>query len=269
MRSFPLGYYTGESTTWETAGVVLTEVRHAAAKAVAKHQHEAPYFSLLLEGAYEERGDGFDLLYEPYTLVFHAAFTSHEDRMLGPCRFFAADLRPKWETIIDELGGERAHVFELLGGDPIWLVLRLYREFIVRADSADVAIEALMYELCAHIAKRSHDESYEPAWLAIADAAVRERFREPLELTALAASAGVHPTHLCRTFRRFRGQAISDAMTGARVQFVARRLTESQASLADIAVEAGFVDQSHMTRVFKRVTGSAPGDHRRRLQART
>jgi AraC family transcriptional regulator len=263
VRSFPPGYYTGESTTWETAGVLLTEVRHAAARAVAEHQHDAPYFSLLLEGSYEERGDGFDLRYEPYTLVFHAARTLHADRMLGPCRFFAADLLPKWEAVIGELGGERAHVFELSGGDPIWLVLRLYREFIARAESADVAVETLMYELCAHVAKSSHGESHEPAWLAAVDAAVRERFAEPLDLAALASIARVHPTHLCRTFRRFRGQPISDAMTGARVQFVARRLTESQVPLAEIAAEAGFADQSHMTRVFKRITGCPPGAHRR------
>jgi AraC family transcriptional regulator len=263
VRSFPPGYYTGESTTWEAAGVLLTEVSHAAAKEVAQHEHEAPYFSLLLEGAYEERGKGFDLRYEPYTLVFHAARTLHEDRMLGPCRFFAADLLPKWEAVIGELGGEQAHVFELSGGDPIWLVLRLYREFLARTDSSDGAVEALMYELCAHVAKRPHDESLEPAWLAIADSAVDKRFREPLDLAALASSAGVHPTHLCRTFRRFRGQAISDAMTGARVQFVARRLTQSHVPLAEIAAEAGFTDQSHMTRVFKRITGCPPGRHRR------
>jgi AraC family transcriptional regulator len=269
VRSFPPGYYTGESTTWATADVLLTEVRHADVKAVAEHQHEAPYFSLLLEGAYEERGDGFDLRYEPYTLVFHAARTEHRDRMLGPCRFFAADLLPKWEIVIAELGGGQAHVFELLGGDPIWLMLRLYREFIARADSSDVAVEALMYELCAHVTNPSHDESHEPAWLAMVDAVARAGFREPLDLAALASSAGVHPTHLCRTFRRFRGQTISDALTGARVQFVARRLTESQTPLADIAAEAGFVDQSHMTRVFKRITGCPPGDHRRRVRVTT
>jgi AraC family transcriptional regulator len=267
MRSFPPGYYTGESTSWETANVVLTEVRHATAKSVAEHQHEAPYFSLLLEGAYEERGDGFDLRYEPYTLVFHAAGTLHEDVMLGPCRFFAVDLLPKWETVIAELGGERAHVFELAGGDPIWLVLRLYREFVERANAADSAVEALVYELCAHVAKRPGDEAHEPPWLPIADAAVRERFDEPLELVSLAATIGVHPTHLCRTFRRFRGHTVSDAMTGARVQYVARRLIESDAPLAEIAAEAGFTDQSHMTRVFKRVTGCPPGDHRRRERA--
>ena len=158
MRSFPAGYYTGECSAWQTSGVVLTEVRHTAGKAVAEHQHEAPYFSLLLEGAYEERGETFDLRYEPYTLVFHSAGTTHEDRLLGPCRFFAVDLLPYWERVIAELGGVRAHVFELAGEDPVWLVLHLYREFLARADAAESTIEALIYELCAHVAKRPEDE---------------------------------------------------------------------------------------------------------------
>lgn len=267
MRRFPPGYYTGDASTWEIAGALLTEVRHTAAKEVGEHRHEAPYFSVLLEGAYEERGLGFDLRYEPYTLVFHSAGTAHEDRMLGPCRFFAVDLLPRWERAIDELGGTRAHVFELYGGDPVWLVLRLYREFLTRDDVASGAIEALLYELCAHVAARVENVGAEPTWLSVADAAVRDGFRELPDLAVLASRAGVHATHLCRAFRRFRGQTISDAIVRARVQYVARRLAEPGASLAAIADEAGFTDQSHMTRVFKRVTGSPPGEHRQHVRA--
>jgi len=263
VRSFPPGYYTGENSTWRAANVLLTEVRHTVAKTVEEHRHEAPYFSLLLEGAYEERGEGFDLRYEPYTLVFHSAGTIHADRMLGPCRFFAVDLLPRWDTVIAELGGTREHVFELAGGDAVWLVLRLYREFLSRADSAESNIEALVYELCADVAQRRLDDLQEPAWLAVADATVQEKFREPLDLAALASTIGVHPTHLCRAFRRFRGHTVSDAIVGARLQYVARRLADSDEPLARIAADAGFTDQSHMTRIFKRVTGYPPGRHRR------
>jgi AraC family transcriptional regulator len=269
MRSFPPGYYTGEINAWETCDVLLTEVRHAAAKVVPEHQHEAPYFSLLLDGAYEERGAGFDLRYEPYTLVFHCAGTLHQDRMLGACRFFAIDLLPKWERVIAGLGGTSAHVFELAGGDPVWLVLRIYREFLARPDTAESTVEALVYELCAHVVRRSAEEFGEPPWLPAVDSAVSERFRQPFDLAALALSVGVHPTHLCRAFRRFRGHTISDAMLGARVAYVARRLTESDESLVEIAAEAGFTDQSHMTRIFKRITGYPPGDHRLRVHAQT
>lgn len=261
---FPAGYYTGETTSWETANAILSEVRHAHAKSVAAHRHVTPYFSLLLDGAYEERGQGFDLRYEPYTLVFHSAGTVHEDEMAAPSRFLAIDLLERWERVIAELGGTRAHVFELDGGDPVWLMLRLYREFVARAQAAESSVETLLYELCAHVAKGAQDTLHEPAWLPQVDAVVRERFREPLDLTAISSCVGIHPTHVCRAFRRFRGRTISDAILGARVQHICQTLAESDKPLAEIASESGFTDQSHMTRMFKRLTGYAPGEHRRR-----
>jgi AraC family transcriptional regulator len=266
MRKFPAGYFTGETSQWEVANVLLSEVRHSAPKAVPLHQHQAPYLSLLLEGAYQERGDDFDIRYEPYTLVFHSAGTVHEDEMLGPCKFFAVDLLPEWEAVIDELGGTPAHVFELHGGDPIWLVLRLYREFLSRPDATPASVAALVYEVCALVAQHQIEESREPSWLARIDDVVRDRFVEPTDIAAIAAAAGVHPAHLCRVFRRFRGRTVTDAVLRARVQHVARRLAESDEPLSSIASEAGFSDQSHMTRVFKRLTGYPPGEHRRRVR---
>jgi AraC family transcriptional regulator len=265
-RKFPAGYFTGETTQWEIANVLLSEVRHSIRKAVPMHQHEAPYLSLLLEGAYRERGDDFDITYEPYTLVFHSAGTVHEDEMLASCRFFAVNLLPQWERVIEELGGSPAHVFELHGGDPIWLVLRLYREFLSRSDSSAASVEALVYEICALIARHKPDDSHEPAWLSHIDRAISERFHEPIEIAGMASEAGVHPSHLCRAFRRFRGHTITDALLGARVQHVARRLAESDEPLSTIASDAGFSDQSHMTRVFKRLTGEPPGEHRRKAR---
>lgn len=265
---FAAGYYTGETTSWQTANAILSEVRHDNAKSVAAHEHAAPYFGLLLDGAYEERGDGFDLRYEPYTLVFHSAGTVHEDEMAASSRFFAVDLLERWERVIVELGGARAHVFELDGGDPVWLMLRLYREFVARADAAASGVETLLYDLCAHLTKRLDDDLHEPAWLPQVDAIVRERFREPLDLTAMSSDVGIHATHLCRTFRRFRGRTLSEAMLGVRVQYICQALVESDKSIAEIASESGFTDQSHMTRMFKRLTGYAPGEHRRRERAK-
>lgn len=263
-QAFRAGYFTGETTSWETAQVILSEVRHRVARAVEPHEHEAAYFSLLLDGAYRERGNDFDITYEPYTLVFHSAGTVHEDEMFSPSRFFAVNLLQRWEKVIAELGGARSHVFELNGGEPVWLVLRLYREFLSRADHADPAIESLVYELCAYVAQHSTEDLREPGWLGQVDSIVGERFRDPLDLVAVAAVAGVHAAHLCRTYRRFRGRTISDALLGMRVQHVCRRLVESDDTLAEIAAESGFTDQSHMSRIFKRLTGYAPGEHRRR-----
>lgn len=265
-RKFPAGYFTGETTQWEIADVLLSEVRHSVGKAVPTHQHEASYLTLLLEGAYEERGDDFQIRYEPYTLVFHSAGTVHEDEMFGSCKFFAVDLLPRWDRAIEDLGGAPAHVFELHGGDPIWLALRLYREFLSRGDAAEETVEALVYELCALIAHQNTDGPLEPVWLTQVDEIIAERFSASIDIAAIAAGIGVHPSHLCRAFRRFRGHTVTDALLGARVQHVARRLVDSDEPLSAIASDAGFADQSHMTRVFKRLTGYPPGDHRRKIR---
>jgi len=43
-------------------------------------------------------------------------------------------------------------------------------------------------------------------------------------------------------------------------------MSESDEPLSVIATDAGFSDQSHMTRIFKQLTGYPPGDHRRKVR---
>jgi AraC-like DNA-binding protein len=76
----------------------------------------------------------------------------------------------------------------------------------------------------------------------------------------------VHPAHLSRAFRRHEGRTPTALIQRRRVEHVWRRLCRPGApSLADIALEAGFSDQSHCTRVFKRLVGIPPGALRREL----
>lgn len=51
-----------------------------------------------------------------------------------------------------------------------------------------------------------------------------------------------------------------------KVQRVFEQLAEGERSLAEIAFDAGFTDQSHLTRVFGRVAGRPPGALRRLLR---
>ena len=47
-----------------------------------------------------------------------------------------------------------------------------------------------------------------------------------------------------------------------RVQFAVERLSEDRESLEEIANTAGFADQSHFSRVFKKLVGLTPGAYR-------
>ena len=48
----------------------------------------------------------------------------------------------------------------------------------------------------------------------------------------------------------------------ARVEFAARELTGTRLPLSEIAIAAGFCDQSHFTRLFKQHTGMSPQEYR-------
>ena len=99
-------------------------------------------------------------------------------------------------------------------------------------------------------------------------ARVTEQFATRVDLRALAAEAAVHPAHLTRVFRRFRGRSIGDEVAALRVQHACRLLTAGDVPLTDVAAACGFADQSHLTRVFSAHTGTTPARYRKRLRTR-
>jgi AraC family transcriptional regulator len=74
--------------------------------------------------------------------------------------------------------------------------------------------------------------------------------------------------HLARTFRRVHQITFSGYVRQVRIEFARRELAASGASLGDIAAAAGFCDQSHFSRLFKRHTGLTPAAYRLSLQTR-
>jgi AraC family transcriptional regulator len=91
--------------------------------------------------------------------------------------------------------------------------------------------------------------------------------REPLTLGSIAGIAGVHVAHLTREFRVHHRTSIAAYVRSLRLAWAAERLGDSDRSIADIAADAGFADQSHFTRVFHAHTGRTPRQYRESLTA--
>lgn len=267
MNVWKPGAFAGKTVSREIAGALLSEVRHAKALSVPPHQHEVPYFSLLLDGSYEELAPDFAVRYEPYSLVFHDAYTEHQDAIaVGGCRMFFVEMLASWREALATID-KPAHLFEMTGSAPVWLALRLHREFLAAESALELTVESLIHELCSYVAQPTSDTEREPAWLARAEQILRDRSSRPIDLRGVAGEMGVNASHLCRTFRRFRRRTIGDYILGLRIQSVCRMLLHGVETLGDIAAESGFTDQSHMTRLFKRITGTTPAAYRRMLGA--
>ena len=111
----------------------------------------------------------------------------------------------------------------------------------------------------------AHETEARPAaWLRETRAALDAGFRKPVRVARLAAAVQVHPDHLARSFRHTFGLAIAQYVRTRRVIWAAESLETAGQPIADVALEAGFCDQSHLTRSFRSVLGTSPAAFRRR-----
>lgn len=90
---------------------------------------------------------------------------------------------------------------------------------------------------------------------------IEANYRSAVPLVDLAAIAKVGVVRLVTRFRREVGMPPHRYLCDLRVR-AAQDLLRQGVSPAAAALEAGFFDQSHLTRHFKRVCGSTPGRYR-------
>jgi len=85
-----------------------------------------------------------------------------------------------------------------------------------------------------------------------------DRLTEGVTIAEAASLLGVHPDHLVRVFSQAYGIAPHRYLTARRVDR-ARHLLVQGVPAAQAAAEAGFHDQAHLARHFRRVLGTTPG----------
>lgn len=88
-----------------------------------------------------------------------------------------------------------------------------------------------------------------------------------LSVAALADQAGMSPRSFARLFSN--SQTPAKLVEATRVEAAARALSDSQASVKQIAAQCGFGDEERMRRAFLRKLGVAPSEYRGRFASTT
>jgi AraC-like DNA-binding protein len=85
-------------------------------------------------------------------------------------------------------------------------------------------------------------------------------------ITEMSSRLGYSPSHFFRMFRRSFGITPHTYVMRRRVAIAQQLLTRTDLGLVDIALKAGFCDQSHLSRSFRRVAGLPPRAYRALLR---
>ena len=247
------------------AGLILTEKRHLAGERLPPHAHDQAYLCFVLAGSWSERYDGGMRICAPRSVIYHPPGEIHSDSFdREGVRLFDIELDASWLQRIAATSHSFAEPHAFNGSHVCTTALRLYDE-ACRSDAlSPLVIEGLMLELlgeCLRI-QVGVSRSAPPDWIRGIERTLRSDFQAPPALGALAAQAGVHPVHLARVFRRQYGQTIGDFVRQCRLDFVCHELVSSKRPVAELAIEAGFADQSHLTKAFRRNLGTTPARYR-------
>jgi AraC family transcriptional regulator len=168
-------------------------------------------------------------------------------------------------TADEPFGGVLRRLRHVEAASTTTLGRRIAAELRAGDESWALAAEGLVLQLLATAGRAAGgcDRPRGASWLGDVRELLHERAPAAASLSELAASVGVQPAHLARSFRRVHGVTVGEYARGLRLDWAAAQLALPEAPLAEIAAAAGFADQSHFTRAFRRHTGVTPGRYRR------
>lgn len=95
---------------------------------------------------------------------------------------------------------------------------------------------------------------------------IREHHQERLTVSELASRAKLSPRQLHRRFREVFGLSVREFLLRTRVQSASDALLDTDLSIAQIAVDFGFCDQSAFTQLFRKFMGLTPRQFRLRYR---
>ena len=234
----------------------FTETWHAPALVLPVHEHEHACLHFVIDGRYQETVAGREQSLDPGAVLYKPAGIAHSNRFAAcGARTLRIEL---WPELEETLGARSRSAIRAEHPALECVARRVHEELIAADEWTPLALEGLARELLA-LLFREPAHSDPRAHLAEACAArLRERFRGPLALGELAREVGCERTALARAFRRRYRVSMGEYVRLLRVTEVMRRLERGDAPLSEIALDAGFSDQSHCTRVFHRHVGLTP-----------
>lgn len=215
--------------------------RHDGASVLPTHRHRGSYAALVLDGSHVETSVDGAWRCEPGTLVLHPPWHAHGNRFDG------ADVRVLNLELPQNGHGSGVRVLRVHHLDEARETLAHAPERIGELAATAVPVGRLAL----------------PAWQS---EFLRELVDGDAPVGAIAAGLGVSFAHASRAFKRTHGMSPQAARRELRWRR-ALALLAGEASLATIAAQAGFADQSHLTRLCRLHTGAAPRALRREIKS--
>lgn len=263
----PLNHFHGEKQFSRTiAGFQLAEFLYEPEVRIPKHAHEHAHLSIMFAGGLTENYQSKHQSLDWYATFcgFNPPDDEHSNIIHSTgARSFIVEIGREWIERARENSIRLDAAVVLRGKRFRDIGLSLRREAYCADEVSGLAVEGLVLNMLAEASRGNiRGERQAPRWLLRADELLRAHFSDSLTIKAIAEQVGVHPVTLSSAFPKYYRCTIGYYVRQLRIAYACRQLLETETPLSEIAIAAGFYDQSHFTRRFKDFTGVTPARYR-------
>lgn len=247
------------------------------------HLHEFAEILLLVKGYLMHEVNGGHHILSPGALVFVRPYDLHRLLPVNSARVVFASLMISSVVLRDLMAYLAAPVivnrFNTAPEAPCVLLdfeearalmlqmERISAEQAVNPENSTPMARALAAQLFAHYLGRSEASQdanlMPPVWLSKLreEAEGWENLREAVQ--RIHDESRCHPSHLCKSFRKYYNETPTDFLNRLRLRKAARLLSAPESKVASVASELGFDSVSHFHHLFRRYFGMTPAEYRR------
>lgn len=232
------------------SGASIRRVIDRSHACVPEHAHDWPVLSLFVIGSYLNETEIGEKFIAGPSAVFYRSGAAHRNTIAAVgFEQIEIEFDPAW------LGRS------VLPSVPVvlWIGGRVGREARILAhacegEASEQRLRAALQRFLQGASRQPERES--ASWIGT----ITRRLSEDttLKIGDLAKEASRHPSWVGSAYRHATGEGLQETAARFRVERAVRLLRETGQPYAAIAFEAGFCDQSHMNRTFRRVLGRSP-----------
>lgn len=238
-------------------GRLLSLTSHRGDAQNPPHRHASDYICIVLAGSFVDLQEGRCSERRTGSFFAHEAGETHHDRF-GPKGARCLNLHFAPEMPRPGRIEGRCSASAKVAADKLAFALA------ARSDD-ELIVASLTAELIAEIQSDETGPRDGGAWIERIVEAISDEPGRRWSLRDLAGIANRHPVHMAQAFRARTGMSLGAFQRLRRLTSLSLALRHERGSLARLAAEFGYCDQSHMNAEFRAAFGTSPDKFRRSL----
>ena len=245
---------------FEVAGVIITETEHQPGRRLDFHEHAAPNLNFVIGGSHVETFRSRTVHCLPGSIVVKPAGALHANAY-GDAG--SRSLVFEFKTAANEVYAGWSPAFReirwLPGGVPSAYAWQIRKEGQSQLPGWRIRVEELLLHICDEVSPlTTRGKADWPSWVNTVRDFLESNYDTELSVSEVARICDVHPVYLTRVFRKRFGCTVAQFLRRKRLDRAIQEITSTSKSMAEIAADCGFYDQSHLTNLLRQTAHVSP-----------